>query len=182
MDVDRPDEVREAQLDPKRVFGKYVMVALVGKGGMGEVWKSWDRELGRWVALKFLMKGSEDDRKRFQREAQITARLAHPNIVAVHDIGEHQGRPFIAMHFVDGHSLADEKVPVRRACEVVRDAARAVHFAHQQGMIHRDLKPANLMIDKGHKTYVTDFGLVRPAQEQSTISQAGWRLGRPPCT
>ncbi len=175
-----PPEVVRAAANPKFCIGRYVMVACVGKGGMGEVWRSFDRELGRWVALKFLLKGSDDDRKRFQREAQLTARLSHPNIVGVHDIGEHEGRPFIAMQLIDGHSLAEhDKTPVRRALEIVRDASNAVHFAHQQGLVHRDIKPANLMVDKTGKTYVTDFGLVRPARVESTISQAGTIMGTP---
>ncbi len=174
-----PLEVRQALADPKKLVTKYVMVARVGKGGMGEVWRGWDRELNRWVALKFLLKGSDDDRKRFLREAQITARLSHPNIVGIHDVGEHDGRPFIAMQFIEGKSLDEERIPVRRAMEIIRDAATAVEVAHRQGLVHRDLKPANLMVDKSGKTYVTDFGLVKPARGESMISHAGTIMGTP---
>jgi serine/threonine-protein kinase len=175
-----PAEVEAAMADPRRRVGQYVLVDRVGKGGVGEVYKAWDTKLSRWIAMKFLLKASSDeDRRRFQREAQAVARLAHPHIVAIHEIGEHQGRPFIAMQFVDGRSLDDAKLAVKKAAQAVREASLGVHAAHEAGLVHRDLKPSNLMMDKSGRTFVTDFGLARSEEDASKISQAGMILGTP---
>ncbi|MBI2901216.1 MAG: tetratricopeptide repeat protein [Planctomycetes bacterium] len=180
-----PPEAADASRNKSSLAGKYVRVAPLGAGGMGEVWKAWDRELGRWVALKFLKGGEAEELARFQREAQTAGRLNHPNIAAIYEVGETSGRPFIAMQFVEGRTLSafprdDRKLLVG----LVRDAALAVHAAHEQGVIHRDLKPENLMVETrtqpgGPRVFVMDFGLAKEMRVDSPLSRSGLIIGTP---
>ncbi|MBI2923113.1 MAG: PQQ-binding-like beta-propeller repeat protein [Planctomycetes bacterium] len=164
-------------------FGKFVRTRKLGSGGMGEVWQAWDEELSRWVALKLLKGTDAEEIARFKREAQTAARLTHPNIAAIFDVGEESGRHWIAMQFVEGQTLktwprTDRRLLVR----LVRDAARAVEFANRQGVIHRDLKPDNLMATgkgDGAHAYVMDFGLARATEGASDLSVTGQILGTP---
>ncbi len=161
-------------------FGKYVRTEKLGEGGMGEVWKAWDSDLNRLVALKFIKGAHKDELIRFRREAQTAAQLAHPNIAAVYEVGESTGRHFIAMQFVPGRDLS--KYPRherRRLVELIRDAALAVHHAHTKGVIHRDLKPANLMVDGEGRLFVMDFGLAKQVAVQSSLSVSGLMIGTP---
>ncbi len=174
-----PAEAEPAAADPANVQGKYVKVSRLGAGGMGEVWKGWDRELGRWVALKFLKHDDPQETLRFQREAQTAAGLNHPNIAPVHEVGQWGGKPFLAMQFVRGRTLA--VVPrndVRLLARLVRDAALAVHHAHTQGVVHRDLKPHNIMVEES-RVYVMDFGLAKSTAVGSSVSVSGAILGTP---
>src|SRR5262249_48351200 len=124
-----------------------------------------------------------------RREAEAVARLRHPNIVAIHDTGEHEGRAWLAMDLVEGRSLdkrlapkaADaERIPQNEALEALRDVARAVHYAHGQGVIHRDLKPQNIMIDAQGRATVLDFGLARVrSSDGSQLTKTGAALGTP---
>ena len=169
----------EAQAAPETAkFGRFIRVALLGKGGMGEVWKAWDPALGRWVALKFLLMSDARDLAWFQREAHVAATLSHSHIAAIHDIGEDQGLHYIAMQFVEGRTL--EKLghaEPRKIASLLRDASRAVAHAHGAGIIHRDLKPANFMVtDAGH-LYVMDFGLARRIDSPSPYSLPGEAAG-----
>jgi serine/threonine-protein kinase len=155
--------------------GKFVRAEKIGAGGMAEVWKAWDSELGRWVALKFLKSDDPEERERFRREAQTAAKLAHPHIAAVYDATD----DFIAMQYVEGRTLAVlPRGDPRGAVELVRQAAEAVHFAHERGVIHRDLKPGNIMASGGH-AYVMDFGLAKSANVDVRLSQTGTILGTP---
>ncbi|KAF0246382.1 MAG: serine/threonine protein kinase [Planctomycetota bacterium] len=175
-----PEEARAAAAEPRNAFGRYVRVSRLGSGGMGEVWKGWDRELGRWVALKFLKQDDPAEIARFEREARLVAGLSHPNIASVYEIGERDGRHFIAMQLVPGATLSGRwKGPLRDGVRLLRDASRAVQHAHEQGVIHRDLKPANLMADPAGRVYVMDFGLARPAGGASSISATGSVVGTP---
>ncbi len=158
-------------------FGKYVIAGKLGAGGMGEVWKAYDTQLDRWIALKFLLDGVGTQAARFKREAQMAARLTHPGIAAVYEVGEEGGRHYIAMQFVAGKTLAPGE-PRRITVERLRDAARAVQYAHDHGVIHRDLKPANIMWD-GQRTYVMDFGLAREVDTKSSLSMTGMMVGTP---
>jgi len=172
-----PAEVAAARESDR--FGKFVRTVQIGSGGMGEVWKAWDVDLGRWVALKFLRSGQGDEIARFKREAQTAAKLSHPNIAAIYEVSEDRGHPFIAMQFIDGVTL--KRVPRRdrraiAAC--LRDAARAVGYGHAQGIIHRDLKPENVMVADGH-VFVTDFGLARPAHGATQLTRTGDVVGTP---
>ncbi len=174
-----PPEARLASADASSLVGKYVKVSRLGAGGMGEVWRAWDRDLRRWVALKFLHYEDPAQLARFHREAQTAASLNHANIAAVYEVGEAGGKPFIAMQLIQGGTLASiPRDDARRVVALVRDAALAVHHAHEQGVIHRDLKPHNLMVE-GTRVFVMDFGLAKPASVDSSLSAAGSILGTP---
>ena len=179
-----PPEIAVAPASAR--FGKFVTTARLGAGGMGEVWKAWDTGLHRWVALKFLKGGDDEEVLRFAREAQIAGKLSHPNIAAIYDVGSEQGRHYIAMQFVDGVTLkrfpADDRDALVR---VVRDAALALQFAHEQGVVHRDVKPENLMVTSRAKpsthphVYVMDFGLARAVRGDSSLTVSGAIVGTP---
>ncbi len=174
--VPAPPDVASAP--PGSRFGKYVRTAKLGAGGMGVVWKAWDVELRRWVALKFVLSAGPEEIARLRREAQVAGGLTHPNIPAIYDVGELDGQPFIAMQFIDGRPLGAIKVGRDAAIGILRDAALAVEFAHQQGVIHRDVKPDNVMI-AGGVTYVLDFGLARRIDVDSSLSRSGFAIGTP---
>ena len=153
---------------------RYVIENRIGAGGMGVVYAARDPELGRRVAVKILRAGAQGERLR--REAQSLARLSHPNVVAVHDVGEHDGQTFVAMALVDGVNLRHWLVPPRTVAEVLRHlvaAGRGVAAAHAAGLIHRDLKPDNVFISDAGEALVGDFGLAREADRSD-----GPRRGR----
>ncbi len=141
-----------------RRIGQYEIVEEIGRGGMGVVYKARQIGLGRIVALKMILSphAGMRERARFRTEAEAAARLQHPNIVQIHEVGEHDGCLFLSMEFVEGGSLADhlaESPPsVRSACEMVEMLAQAMHYAHQRGIVHRDLKPANILLECGGLT------------------------------
>lgn len=183
-----PPDVEEARANPDNMLGRYVRLRQLGAGGMGVVWLAWDLPLSRRVALKLLAapsgEESAEEIKRFHREAQTAGNLRHPNIVPIHDIGTHKdaaGRTlyFIAMEYIEGATLDRAALPLRRILEVMRDVARAVQFAHEQGVVHRDLKPANILIDSAGRPYVADFGLAKQANVPSSISVTGHVVGTP---
>src|SRR5207247_1243858 len=136
-------------------LGKYVIVGPIGKGGMGEVFKAFQPDLNRHVAIKTLLAGeqaSEDFLQRFQREARLAAELVHPNIVQIHDIGIEGKLHYIVMEYVEGRSLkqimAEKRLDPDSALKIAHSIARALKFAHDQKIIHRDIKPANILLDK----------------------------------
>lgn len=166
-----PLEVMAAAALAENRLGRYVRVAMIGRGGMGEVWKAWDLELARWVAMKFTLVEHPRDLERLRREARAAARLSHPNIAAVYELGQAQGRTFIAMQYIDGRTLAETPRDDRRALVAAfRDAVRGVAHAHAGGLLHRDLKPGNLMVASTGQAYVLDFGLSRPMGSIRTAS------------
>jgi tetratricopeptide (TPR) repeat protein/predicted Ser/Thr protein kinase len=176
-----PPEVAAAPAAER--IGKFVRTHRLGSGGMGEVWKAWDTQLSRWVALKFL-KGSDDEEvARFAREAQLAARLSHPHIGAIFEVGQEAGRHFIAMQFIDGRTLrAFPRTDVRVLVTLIHDAAKAVAYANDAGIIHRDIKPENLMVQTrgaDHTVYVMDFGLARATEGASDLSVSGAIVGTP---
>jgi serine/threonine protein kinase len=174
-----PTGIGEMLKDPAKVVNQYVLALMLGKGGMGQVWKAWDNKLSRWVALKFLTLTDETNIKRFEREAKLAARLRHPNIAAIYEVGEDKGRHFIAMEFVDGVSLGKAALTIPRALEAIAKIARALAEAHKDGIIHRDLKPDNLMITKAGRPYVMDFGLAKAVEAESSLSVSGDIMGTP---
>ena len=151
-----------------RYFGEYEILGELGIGGMGVVYKARQTKLRRIVALKMIKAGelaNPQDVQRFQAEAKAVARLSHPGIVAVHEVGIHQGQYFYTMDFVGGGNLSklhhDGPVSARRAAELVRQLAEAVHHAHGEGIVHRDLKPANVLLTEDGAPRITDFGLAK---------------------
>ncbi|MBK8725969.1 MAG: protein kinase [Holophagaceae bacterium] len=154
--------------------GRYRILGLLGRGGMGEVYRAEDLKLGQPVALKFLPAGVESDpevMERFHREVRNARRVSHPHVCRVHDIDEVEGRHFISMEFVDGEDLETllrriGRLPEAKAIEVARQICAGLQAAHDQGVVHRDLKPANVMIDGRGRARITDFGLAVSGGEQ----------------
>ena len=167
-------------------FGNYELLGEIAFGGMGIVYRARQISLNRKVALKMIRGGilaSSEDVRRFRAEAEAAANLQHPNIVAIHEVGEHDGEQYYSMDLVEGENLAElcatEPLPPERAARYVRAIADAVHFAHQRGTLHRDLKPQNIMIDEHDQPRVLDFGLARQIGGESSLTQSGAVLGSP---
>lgn len=165
------------------VAGRYRLIERIGSGGMADVWRAHDTELGRDVALKVLHENFARDTEfveRFRREASAAAGLQHPNVVNVFDRGEWEGTYFIAMELVDGSSLRDlinRGLDPPEAVEVARQVLSAASFAHMKGIVHRDLKPMNVLIDREGRIRVTDFGIARAGS--SEITRTGSVMGTP---
>lgn len=176
-----PPEVSPHLEDPARNLAEFVLVSRLGRGGAGEVWKAWDRRLGRWVAIKRPSSppDSREDRERFHREAAAVARLIHPRIVPVYRTSGPEESPFIAMQYVEGAPLEGTRLPLREALETVRAAALAADYAHRQGVVHRDLKPGNLLRDSAGNTWVLDFGLAALLESTERITATGAAAGTP---
>ncbi|HZF79081.1 MAG TPA: protein kinase [Rubrivivax sp.] len=171
-----------------RQVGRYRIQSRLGRGGMATVYRAHDPSIGREVAIKFLHASlAEDDecRDRFLREARAAGGLSHPNIVIVHDVGEIEGRPYMAMELVDGMPLSEilEKTPqllVRDAVLIGMQLGRALEYAHARGIVHRDIKPGNIMLLKDGQTIkVTDFGIAHMDDGGSMRTQVGAVLGTP---
>ncbi|HKS36029.1 MAG TPA: serine/threonine-protein kinase, partial [Verrucomicrobiae bacterium] len=167
-----------------RYFGDYELLEEVARGGMGVVYRARQLGLNRVVAIKMILAGhfaSPQTVQRFRAEAAAAARLQHPNIVAIHEVGEHEGQQYFSMDLVEGRSLADlvkeGSLPPARAAGYLRIIARAIHFAHQHGTLHRDLKPSNVLIDTFDQPRVTDFGLAKEGDSNLTVT--GQVLGSP---
>ena len=167
-------------------FGNYEVLERIGRGGMGAVYKARQLSLDRVVALKLLPLGpwsGVEAVQRFQTEARAAAALQHPNIVAVHDVGEQDDQPFFSMDFVEGPTLAelvrDQPLRSERAAAYLKTIAEAVQYAHEQGILHRDLKPSNILIDAADQPRITDFGLAKRLQGDSDLTLTGEVLGSP---
>lgn len=166
---------------------EYQILGVLGKGGMGIVYKAWHAPLRRVVAVKMILAGAHASPRalaRFQQEAEAAARLSHPNIVAVFEVGHHESLPFFSLEYVAGESMSamlrDSVLSSDKACELMRKVARAVHYSHQQGIIHRDLKPQNIMISEQGEPKVTDFGLAKLLwDEGQEETKTGEILGTP---
>ncbi len=181
-----PEESGPGPGEPPALFGDYQVLEKIGEGGMGVVYRALQISLDRIVAVKMLHAGllaRPADLKRFRAEAETAARLQHPNIVAIYEIGDRGAQPFFSMMYVDGSSLAQAlhagRMPLARAVECVRTIAEAVHYAHQCGVLHRDLKPSNVMLDRVGTPHLLDFGLARAPLDDAGLTAPGTVIGSP---
>src|ERR1041385_3706385 len=168
-------------------FGDYELLTEIARGGMGVVYRARQTALDRVVALKMILSGrlaNADDVARFRTEAEAAAKLQHPNIVSVFDVGDCNGQHYFTMEYIEGISLdqklAQGPLSCKQAARYVRILARAVGYAHQRGILHRDLKPSNILIDSADEPHITDFGLAkRMGPESSGQTRTGAVLGTP---
>src|SRR5246127_500284 len=166
--------VSEGRFLPGRLIaGRYRIIALLGKGGMGEVYRADDLTLGQAVALKFLPDTAASDQallERFRNEVRIARRISHPNVCRVYDVGQVDGQTFFTMEYVDGEDLASllrriGRLPHDKAVEIARQLCAGVAAAHAKGVLHRDMKPANIILDGRGQVVITDFGLAGVADD-----------------
>src|SRR5437870_4366553 len=167
-------------------LGDYELLEEVGRGGQGVVFRARQKSLNRTVALKVISLGqwaSEANLKRFRREAEAAASLDHPGIVPIYEVGERDGSCYFSMKFVEGGQLDEvvrrEPMPIRDAVEPIAKVARTVHYAHEHGILHRDIKPGNILLDKNGEPHLTDFGLARLLETESTVTRTLEVLGTP---
>ena len=167
-------------------MGNYELIEQIGQGGMGVVYKARQRNLNRIVALKLMLSGpwaTEAEIKRFRSETTAAATLQHPNVVAIHEVGEHEGQHYFSMDYIAGQSLAEvinrTPLPAGRAARYMKIIAEAIHHAHQRGILHRDLKPHNVLMDASGTPHLTDFGLAKRMDLDSGLTQTGAVMGSP---
>ena len=167
-------------------FGDFELLQQIGQGGMGVVYLARQTSLNRDVAVKMILRGrlaSDADLDRFQAEAKAAAKLDHPGIVPVYEVGEHDGQPYFCMKYVKGTTLsemlADGSLDEKNSARIIRMAADAIHFAHRHGVLHRDLKPSNILIDDDGNPHITDFGLAKQISEPVNLTRSGAVLGTP---
>src|SRR5262245_22565102 len=164
----------------------YEILGELGHGGMGVVYKARQVSLGRLVALKMILAGTyarPHDLARFRTEVRAVAHLQHPHIVQFYDAGEHDGKPYFALEFLGGGSLArnfgGRPLKPRQAAQLVKTLAGAMQYAHQRGIVHRDLKPSNVLLTEEGIPKITDFGLAKQLEADSTLTQSGTIIGTP---
>jgi WD40 repeat protein/tetratricopeptide (TPR) repeat protein/tRNA A-37 threonylcarbamoyl transferase component Bud32 len=169
-----------------RTFGDYEVLSEIARGGMGVVYRARQTKLNRVVAVKMILQGqlaSRDDIQRFYSEAEAAARLEHPGIVPIFEVGEIDDQHYFSMGYVDGESLADRArrgpLPPREAAELLCDVADAIEYAHRNGVVHRDLKPGNILLTQDGQPRVTDFGLAKTVEGDSGLTASGQILGTP---
>jgi len=167
-------------------LGDYELLEEVGRGGQGVVFRARQKSLNRTVALKVISLGqwaSQAHLKRFRREAEAAASLDHPSIVPIYEVGEREGSCYFSMKFIEGGQLDEvvrrEPMPIRRAVELIAKLARTVHYAHEHGILHRDIKPGNILLDAKGEPHLTDFGLARLLETESTITRTLEVMGTP---
>ena len=188
QDTDRWAATEEVRLLAE-TWGEFRIVREIGRGGMGVVYEAYQESLNRHVALKLLREPA--DLARFRREARAAGRLHHTNIVPVHGVGEHAGRHYYVMQYIVGQGLdralrepraADEvgagpAVDYREVARIALQAAEAIAYAHDQGIVHRDIKPSNILLDERGTVWITDFGLAFDSADTQTLTQTGDLLG-----
>jgi predicted Ser/Thr protein kinase len=174
----------DAEVEPA-LLGDLELLEEIGRGGMGRVYRARDRKLDRIVAVKFLppeLASLPDFRERLEREARALARLAHPNVVAVHDLGREDEAPYIVMEYAEGRPLSELlPLPLDRALDVALQTASALAAAHRAGIVHRDVKPENVLVDDAGRVKVADFGIARllAPEDESRLTSVGGVLGTP---
>jgi eukaryotic-like serine/threonine-protein kinase len=166
--------------------GDYELLEVVGRGGQGVVYRAHQKSLNRTVALKMISVGSwatEAHLKRFRRETEAAASLEHPGIVSIYEVGERDGSCYFSMRFVEGGQLDQviqrEPMSIRQAAELISKVARTVHYAHEHGILHRDIKPGNILLDAKGEPLLTDFGLARLVEAESTVTRTKEVMGTP---
>src|SRR5215475_7583891 len=167
-------------------FGDYELLEELGRGGQGVVYRARQKSLNRIVALKVIALGhwaTEAHVKRFRLEAEAAARLNHPGIVPIYEVGERDGACYFSMGLVEGGQLdaipEREPMPIRSAVELIVKLARTVHYAHEHNILHRDIKPGNILLDANREPHLTDFGLARLVEADSTVTRTREVLGTP---
>jgi serine/threonine protein kinase/tetratricopeptide (TPR) repeat protein len=177
---------RVGSVEVLREFGDYQLLEEIGRGGQGVVFRARQKSLNRTVALKVIGLGQWATRahlKRFRLEAEAAARLEHPGIVPIHEVGERDECCYFSMKFVEGGQLDEvigrEPMPARRAAELIAKVARTVHYAHEHSILHRDIKPGNILLDRKGEPHLTDFGLARLVETESTVTRTLEVLGTP---
>src|SRR5438105_1681501 len=167
-------------------LGDYELLEEIGRGGQGVVYRARQKSLNRTVAVKVIGLGhwaTEAHLKRFRREAEAAASLEHPCIVPIYEVGERDGSCYFSMKLVQGGQLDEvvrrEPMPVRRAVELIAKVARTVHYAHEHHVLHRDIKPGNILLDGKGEPHLTDFGLARLVETESTVTRTMEVLGTP---
>lgn len=179
------DRPHVAALVPQQLFaGRYEVRSLLGRGGMGAVYRVLDRKLDEEVALKLLTLSTERAVERFLREVRLARRVTHPNVARTHDLGEHDGVHFLTMEYVRGRALdrvldEEQKLAPERAARIAVEIAAGLEAAHTAGVVHRDLKPANVLIGDDGRVVLTDFGIARATQLETRTRETGTVLGTP---
>ena len=184
--VPRTSSAQSSQRPIAKRFGDYELLEEIARGGMGVVYKARQVRLNRLVAVKMILAGefaSKEFVRRFRAEAEAAALLQHPNIVAIHDVGIHDGQHYFTMDYVAGQNLSQlvgtRPLPPAKAARYMQLVAEAIHYAHQQGILHRDLKPSNVLIDSNEQPRVTDFGLAKILANDSDLTLTGQVMGSP---
>jgi tRNA A-37 threonylcarbamoyl transferase component Bud32 len=185
MALETVDTVRESSPLPL-AFGSYLLLEVLGEGGMGVVYKARQEKLKRFVALKMVRAGiyaSSEERARFQREGEVIASLEHPHVVQIHEFGECDGQSYFSMELLQGGTLADKlggrALPERAAAELVQTLAHTVEAAHRRGIVHRDLKPSNVLFAADGTAKISDFGLAKVLDGESSDTRSDAILGTP---
>src|SRR5438874_7594546 len=167
-------------------LGDYELLEEIGRGAQGVVFRARQKSLNRTVALKVIALGhwaTDPHLKRFRREAEAAASLDHPSIVPIYEVGERDGSCYFSMKFIEGGQLdavvKREPMPMRQAVELIAKVARTVHYAHEHGILHRDIKPGNILVDQKNEPHLTDFGLARLIETESTVTRTMEVLGTP---
>src|SRR5438874_7400961 len=178
-DANAAPHVRKAPRPAKTLaeFGDYELLEEIGRGGQGVVYRARQKSLNRTVALKVIGLGhwaTQAHLKRFRREAESAASLEHPCIVPIYEVGERDGSCYFSMKFIEGGQLDEvvrrEPMPVRRAGGLIDKVERTVHFAHEHHILHRDIKPGNILLDQKGEPHLTDFGLARLVESESSVT------------
>src|SRR5262249_8629518 len=190
--LDSPDAPTRAATRSERLlevlgdFGDYKLLEEIGRGGQGVVYRAHQKSLNRTVALKVIGLGSwatEAHLKRFRREAEAAANLDHPFIVPIHEVGEREGCCYFSMNFIEGGQIDEvirrTPISIRQAAELIAKLARTVQYAHEHGRLHREIKPGNILLDKDGAPHLTDFGLARLVETESTITRTLELMGTP---